>query len=117
MKHIESVVNEIENIEIVINDFPSDLKDISVDVFEKRFINTLYGERNNLKVSNTLYVYFLKSKPNGLIILNFKKKVKERALVTEEKLPAFYSSSVEGRKAFYEAHILKPIRQLYQETK
>ncbi len=95
----------------------SNLKDITAEKFEDKMMKTFWLFEERFKPSDTLFVYFIKGNENALLFINRKieKPSGNDILITEEKLPAFFSTSPEGRKAFYEARILKPIRKLFED--
>jgi len=100
-------------------DFNKDLKDISKEEFEESFFDSLTGHVQSAKKHLSInkmsdrYIYVYQHDKRELRVLSAENQADKANLICCEKLSAFYADSIEARAAFYDARILKPIRDKY----
>ena len=92
-------------------DFNESLDQISKQEFEKAFFASLYAHTDCINANVTIYVYLIGSRK--LRVTSTEIQSDKTNLICKEKLSVFYATSQEARAAFYDARILKHIRDRY----
>ena len=100
-------------------DFNCHLKNIKKEDFEKAFFKSLDGYIQRAKKNITMdemsqkyiYIYYYPKRERKIQAVAKENIAAIDFLICKEKLSAFYLDSDIERAAFYEARILKPIRE------